>query len=178
MSVQDGEERGELSSEELVEVVDERGTVLRVVTRAEMRAGRLRHRAVFIVVLSYDGRILVHLRSGGKDLWPSRWDLAAGGVVGAGEAWEQAARRELAEELGVEEPALEHLGGGAYGDDDVELLGEVFMVVSDGPFHFSDGEVVEARTVDRRELDAMVASLPFCPDSIALALPFVTNRIS
>jgi isopentenyldiphosphate isomerase len=172
-----------VASDELVEEIDEDGNVLRVVTRGVMRAGRLRHRAVYILVLSHDGRLLVHRRSDQKDLWPSRWDVAAGGVVGVDEAWEPAARRELAEELGVglsgaDDPALRHLGGGRYDDDDVHLLGEVFLFVGDGPFRFSDGEVVEARSVDRDELDSMLVSLPFCPDSIALALPFVADRLS
>jgi 8-oxo-dGTP pyrophosphatase MutT (NUDIX family) len=175
---EDGEELGAVSADELVEEVDERGRVLRVVTRAVMRARRLRHRAVFIVVMSHDGRLLVHRRSDLKDLWPSRWDVAAGGVVGPGEPWEQAARSELAEELGIDASTVEHLGGGPYADDDVQLIGEVYLVVSDGPFRFADGEVVEARTVDRVELDAMVGSLRFCPDSIVLVLPLVEDRLA
>src|SRR3954447_5289866 len=87
---------------ELVDVVDDDGRVVRVVTRAEMRAGCLRHRCTFIVVRNTAGEVLIHRRSEDKDLWPGRWDLACGGVVTAGEAWEPAARRELAEELGIE----------------------------------------------------------------------------
>lgn len=169
---------GPVSVEELVEEVDEHGAVVRVVTRGVMRADRLRHRAVYIVVLSTDGRLLVHRRADDKDVWPSRWDMAAGGVVGVDEPWEDVARRELAEELGIDARAFEHLGGGAYVDDDVQLVGEVYLVVSDGPFHFVDGEVAEARTVDRHELDTMLGSRSFCPDSIALALPLVGDRLA
>src|SRR4029077_13962543 len=52
------------------------------------------------------------------------------------------------------------------------------MSVGDDRFSFADGEVVEARTVDRRELDAMLGSRSFCPDSIALALPLVEDRLA
>ena len=62
---------------------------------------RLRHRCVFIVVRRTDGRLLVHQRSASKDLWPSAWDVAAGGVVVSGEGWDEAAARELAEEVGI-----------------------------------------------------------------------------
>jgi isopentenyldiphosphate isomerase len=167
-----------VSADELVEEVDLEGRALRVVTRAEMRTARLRHRAVFIVVLSSDGRLLVHRRADDKDLWPSRWDVAAGGVVGAGEAWDDAAARELAEELGVDAVRLEHLAGASFEDPDVRLVGETYLAVTDGPFRFADGEVVAARWVDRVALDDLLTTEQFCPDSLAIALPLVIDRIA
>ena len=104
------------AGEELVDVVDEHDVVIGTVTRAEMRAGRLRHRAVSIAVIGSDGRLLIHRRAHTKDIWPGWWDIAAGGVVGAGESYDQAARRELAEELGVHADRLEPLGTAAYED--------------------------------------------------------------
>ena len=118
-------------SSELVEEVDEEGRPLRVVTRAAMRAGRLRHRCVYLLVV-HDGRLLVHERSDDKDVFPGWWDVAAGGVVGAGEAWNDAARRELAEELGVEAP-LEDLGQVAYEDERCAVVGRVYAVAHTGP---------------------------------------------
>jgi isopentenyldiphosphate isomerase len=158
-------------STELVEEVDPEGNVLRVVTRAEMRAQRLRHRAVYLLVV-HDGRLLVHQRAPHKDVWPSRWDVAAGGVVTAGEEWADAARRELAEELGVEAPMVE-VGGGAWESEDVKVVGRVYVVEHAGPFTFDDGEVVDARFVTAAALDDLLATEAFCPDSVALALPYV-----
>jgi 8-oxo-dGTP pyrophosphatase MutT (NUDIX family) len=105
---------------ELVDVVDADDRVLRTVTRAEMRRDRLRHRCTFVVVRTSDGGVLVHRRSEEKDLWPGAWDLAVGGVVTAGEDWESAARRELAEEVGIEGVDLVELGRGRYRDDHVD----------------------------------------------------------
>jgi len=85
------------SETELVDIVDDDDRVVATVTRAQMRAGRLQHRAVSIAVMSSDRRLLVHRRSDDKDLWPSMWDMAAGGVVAAGESYDAAAHRELAE---------------------------------------------------------------------------------
>lgn len=157
-------------ADELVDIVDEHDLVVATVTRAEMRARRLRHRTVAIVVADGAGRVLVHRRSPDKDVWPGRWDLAAGGVVGASEAYDDAARRELAEELGVEvEPAaVVAIGSGPYEDDDVAEIARLYRVVHPGPFRFADGEVVEARWVDRAELAALRASAPFVPDSVSL----------
>jgi 8-oxo-dGTP pyrophosphatase MutT (NUDIX family) len=107
-----------------------------------MRARRLRHRCTFVVVRSTAGEVLVHRRSELKDLWPGHWDLCAGGVVGTGEDWEPAARRELAEELGVTDATLELLGAGTYEDPFVAEVARVWTTVHDGPFAFTDDEVV------------------------------------
>jgi 8-oxo-dGTP pyrophosphatase MutT (NUDIX family) len=149
--------------------------VLRVVTRAEMRAQHLRHRAVYLLVV-HDGRLLVHQRAPHKDVWPSRWDVAAGGVVTAGETWDDAARRELAEELGVDATPVE-VGAGGWDSDEVRVVGRVYVVEHPGPFSFDDGEVVEARFVDRAALDELLGSEPMCPDSVALALPYVRDTL-
>jgi isopentenyldiphosphate isomerase len=162
--------------DELVEEIDEDGRVVRVVTRAVMRAERLRHRCVFLLVVDR-GRLLVHRRADDKDVWPGRWDVAAGGVVGAGERWEDAARRELAEELGVAADPV-HVGQGAWEGEEARVVGRVFLVEHPGPFSFDDGEVVEARFVDRRELLQLLDVEAVCPDSVAIALPYVLTRLA
>ena len=59
----------------------------------------------------------------------------------------------------------------AYEDDDVALLGRVYTVTSDGPFTFSDGEVVQVLFVAVSELVEFVAAESFVPDSVAVVLP-------
>ncbi|HNJ96903.1 MAG TPA: NUDIX domain-containing protein [Ilumatobacteraceae bacterium] len=156
---------------EMVDVVDDDDRVIATVTRARMRAEVLQHRAVSIAVLGSDGRLLVHRRADTKDVWPGMWDIAAGGVVAAGETYDDAARRELAEELGVTGVPLHYLGEGRYRDDAVALIGRGYTVVCDGPFVFTDGEIAEVRWVDRDDLETMLASERFVPDNLALLLP-------
>jgi isopentenyldiphosphate isomerase len=162
------------SADELVDVVDEHDRVLRVVTRAEMRAGRLRHRTVFIAVVNASGDVLAHRRADHKDVWPGRWDLAAGGVLAAGELYDEGAVRELAEELGITDVALERLGSGTYEDDDVAEIATVYRARWDGPVHFADGEVSEARWMTLEEVQRGAAgALDLVPDSVALVLPLL-----
>jgi 8-oxo-dGTP pyrophosphatase MutT (NUDIX family) len=161
-----------VGDDELVEVVDAVGRVERVVRRAAMRADRLRHRCVYVVVRRpEDGAVLAHQRAAWKDVWPSRWDLAFGGVCGVGEVWVDAAVREVAEEAGIEvDPAaLEPVGGGAYEDEDVAVVGKAFVVRHGGPFTFADGEVQALEWVAAADLDRWLARRDTCPDTLALA---------
>ncbi len=163
-------------SDELVDIVDDDDNVVATVTRTEMRARRLQHRSVGIAVLSTTGRLLIHRRSDAKDIWPGWWDIAAGGVVAAGETYESAARRELAEELGVVDVDLELVGEGRYLDDQLAALCRVYRIVHDGPFTFPDGEVAEVRWVTFEELETMLATHHFLPDSLTLVLPLISPR--
>lgn len=160
--------------DELVERVDDRNHVIEVVTRSRMRRENLRHRSAAVVVLSADGcRLLVHRRSASKDLRPGWWDVCAGGVLGVGESYHDAARRELAEELGVTGVALVRLGDGRFDDVASRELARIYVARYDGPFEFADGEVDQARFVTRSELRALMATERFLPSCDAMVLPLV-----
>jgi len=164
------------AGDELVDIVDEFDHVVDSVSRRVMRAERLRHRAVFIAVVDGMGRLLVHRRSPAKDVWPGWCDIAVGGVVGAGETYLEAAHRELAEEIGVTTETLAELDLGEsrpYDDDQVSLLARCYVVTSQGPFTFDDGEVVEAWWVHRDGLNDLLRRERFLPDSLALLLPYI-----
>jgi isopentenyldiphosphate isomerase len=163
-------------SDELVDEVDEQDRVIRVVSRRMMRAERLRHRAVFVAVMDGSGRLLVHRRAPTKDLWPGWCDIAVGGVVGSGETYEHAARRELAEEVGVTDCSLEPIDGGvsqSYEDSEVRLIGRCFRVIHPGPFVFADGEVEDAWWVGVDEIDGWFEREQFLPDSLSLLWPVI-----
>lgn len=159
------------SPDEQVEEIDRYGNVLGLVSRREMRAGSLRHRSVFVAVVSEKGQLLVHRRADTKDVWPGWWDVAVGGVCAPGEEWDRAAEREVAEELGMEGTVIEPLASGAYEDRDVRLVAHVYECRTDGPFRFADGEITEAHWVSPEELADWLAVKNFLPDSLALVLP-------
>ena len=158
------------SPDELVDVLDDEGRIVGAVTRSRMRAERTRHRTVFVAVTNVAGELLVHRRAPWKDVWPGHWDIAVGGVVTAGEAWEAAAGRELAEELGVV-AELTYLGEDGYADEQVRELARVYQARCEGPFRFDDGEVVEVAWVPLDHLRDWLAGRDHCPDSVAVVLP-------
>lgn len=162
------------SGNELVEWVDEHDRVIAVVTRARMRAENLRHRSACVVVLSVDGQqLLIHRRSDSKDLLPGWWDVCAGGVLGVGESYADAARREAAEEIGLVGVDLRFLGAGRCDTGESREISHVFVARHDGPFTFADGEVEEACFVGADALRAKMQTTPFLPSCAAMVLPLV-----
>jgi 8-oxo-dGTP pyrophosphatase MutT (NUDIX family) len=165
------------AADELVDLVDEHDSVVEVVTRAEMRARgeAARHRACYVAVVTGDDRLVVHKRADWKDVYPGWWDVCFGGVLGAGEAWDDAARRELLEEAGVAAEVVA-LGGGPWEMPGVKLIGRVYLARSDGPFTCPDGEVVELDHVPLAELADWLEGRDVCPDSVDLVIPHLTDR--
>lgn len=68
----------------------------------EARKQGLNHRIVLVALRDASGRLCLQRRAETKDVYPGRWDLSATGHVQAGESREEAARRELKEELGID----------------------------------------------------------------------------
>ncbi len=160
--------------DQLVDHVDEHDRVLEVVTRARVRAEGLRHRSVYVVVRTSDDGVVVHRRADWKDVHPGAWDVCFGGVVDAGEGWDDAASRELAEEAGIS-CDLEPAGEGRYEAGPDKVVGRVYVGTHDGPYPCPDGEVVEVRVVPRVELPAFLAERAHCPDSAQLVLPLLVS---
>ncbi|WP_328412928.1 NUDIX domain-containing protein [Streptomyces violaceus] len=89
---------------ELVERVDERDRVLGVVERSEAIERHWLHRVATTVCRDPEGRILVHRRQEGVSRFPGQYNWLIGGAAEVGESYEEAAARELTEELGARAP--------------------------------------------------------------------------
>ncbi|MHB9862865.1 NUDIX hydrolase [Streptomyces sp. YIM S03343] len=89
------------AADEILDIVDENDQVTGQSPRGEVYARGLRHRCAFILARDSEGRIFVHRRTPTKLVFPSYYDMFVGGVVGAGESYDDAALREAEEELGV-----------------------------------------------------------------------------
>ncbi|MFF3712632.1 NUDIX domain-containing protein [Streptomyces phaeochromogenes] len=89
------------SADEILDVVDANDEVLGQARRGDVYAQGMRHRCTFIQVKDAQGRLFIHRRTPTKLVFPSLYDMFVGGVVGAGETYDEAALREAEEELGV-----------------------------------------------------------------------------
>ena len=150
-------------ADERVDVIDDAGRTVGVVTRREMRQQRLPHRSVYVLVFNTRGDLFIHLRTATKDVYPSHWDVAVGGVLAAGEDFDTGAIREGHEELGVDlEP--EPLFRFRYADTATIAQSMVYRAVHDGPFHLQAEEIIRGDFVPLEDLMHRMRQVPFCPD--------------
>lgn len=133
------------ANEEILEIVDENGRVLRLAPRAEIHGNpSLLHRVVHVLVFNSEDELLLQKRSMSKDVAPGKWDTSVGGHVGPGEELSVAARRELIEELGVDCP-MEYLYSYTHSNPYETEIVHTYKSAHDGPFSFNEEEIDEVR---------------------------------
>ncbi|MCP5404777.1 MAG: NUDIX domain-containing protein [Pseudomonadaceae bacterium] len=86
---------------EMVDIVTKGDKVTKTVSRVEAMEKGLRYRFVQVLVFTPERELWVQWRSRHKMICPRQFSASAGGVVEAGQTYEEAALCELQEELGV-----------------------------------------------------------------------------
>ncbi len=157
-----------MPTEEIVQIVDQNNQEIATVKRSLMRSQRLIHRAAYIFVFNAAGELFVQKRTQSKDIYPGYWDVAAGGVVLAGESYEAAAERELAEELGLRDIKLNALFDNYYEDKDNRVWGRIFRCCNEGPFTFQIEEVESGQFLPPTQVLELAEQEPFTPDGVLL----------
>ncbi len=141
---------------EYFDIYDEAGNHLGKAPRKECHGNpALIHCTAHVAVLHPEnGKLLLQKRRMDKDIQPGKWDTAVGGHLDAGENFESAARRELAEELGVKTAVeLFHLFDSRIRNSIESENTRVFGVKLSGPFEFQKEEIDDVRFFSAAELD-------------------------
>jgi 8-oxo-dGTP pyrophosphatase MutT (NUDIX family) len=159
---------------EIIVIVDRHNRVVDAVPRHVMRRDCLIHRATYILVINSRKELFVQKRTQSKDIYPGYFDVAAGGVVLAGESYDQSAERELEEELGISGVVLEPLTEFFFEDGDNKVWGRAYTCIYDGDDIFLQEEEVEwGAFLPLDEVLKMADTEPFTPDGL-----FLLNRIN
>ncbi|MEU6481817.1 NUDIX domain-containing protein [Streptomyces sp. NPDC047017] len=157
------------AAEEILDIVDAEDRVVGRSPRGEAYARGLRHRCVFIEARDTAGRLFVHRRTATKLVFPSRYDMFVGGVVGAGESYDDAALREAEEELGVSGlPRPEFLFKFLYDDGaDRTWWSAVYQVRCALPVRPQVEEVAWHDFLAPEEVERRLGDWPWVPDGLA-----------
>jgi NAD+ diphosphatase len=89
--------------------------------------------------------------------WPENRFSVLAGFVEAGESLEECVRREIAEEVGVEVRDVRYLGNQPWPFPRSLMIGFAAVADPSAPLKLADGEIEEARWVDRAEVRAALA---------------------
>ncbi len=161
---------------EQVTIVDSKNRVTGSAPRHTMRARGLIHRATYILIFNTKGEIFVQERTTSKDIYPGYFDVANGGVVQAGESYQESAARELAEELGVKSIPLKKQFDFFHEDKKNKVWGRVFTCQYDGPVVLQKEEVADGFFMAVAKVLELAASRPFTPDGLLVMDRYLAER--
>ena len=154
--------------EELFEIVNENNEVIGTALRSECHGNpNLCHRTAHVIVLNNNGDMLLQKRAVSKDIQPGKWDTAVGGHLALGETFEQAAVREMNEELGIsEDQSLTFLFYMKIRNKIESENVAVFSTVYNGPFKIQKSEIDEIKFWTITELKNKMNKNFFTPNCI------------
>jgi isopentenyl-diphosphate Delta-isomerase len=89
-----------MSDAELLHVMDDKGNILRTVTREEAERDNHITPNAIIFIFTPKGEVWIQKRAKTKKHYPGVWDISACGGITHGEKPEESAQREMEEEMG------------------------------------------------------------------------------
>jgi len=133
-----------MEPEELLEIVNYQGEVIRYAPRSEIHGNpSLIHRVVHVLVFDAKGKLLLQKRSQNKDVAPGKWDTSVGGHVGAGEDLIVSSKREMHEELGIKGHEPDYLYSYIHSNKYETELVTTFRCTYEGEISFNKEEIDE-----------------------------------
>ncbi len=150
---------------EIFPLVNDEGTVIGKATRTECHSGSfLLHPVVHLHVINSKRELYLQKRADNKDIQPGKWDTSVGGHVDYGEEIEQALRREVREELGIEhfEPVF-MLRNKFVSTQEAELV-HSFYAIYDGQILPDPIEISEGKFWTLEEINQNLCKNIFTPN--------------
>lgn len=139
--------------EELLEVVNEKGEIIKPLPRSEIHGNpSLIHRVVHVLVFNKDGGLFLQKRSMNKDVAPGKWDTSVGGHVNSGETLNKAVKREMKEEIGITTCEMRFLYTYIHSNPYETELVYTYSCVYDGEICFNKEEIDEVRAWSIKEI--------------------------
>lgn len=129
------------SMTEYLDILDDEGNIIGQASQEEVYEKKHSHRIVHVLVVNPKTReVYLQQRAETKSFLPGYYCTSAGGHVHAGETYEQAAQREMYEEIGLKVP-LREVHRFVFESDGHKRFITLFVAAAAQGFDFKDGEV-------------------------------------
>ena len=149
---------------EQVEIIDTNGNVLKVVTRKESIEKNLCIKGAFVIVDNGSGKYYIQKRSMNKEIYPGLWAAGAGGGVAVGETFEDAAHRELEEELGIKAD-VRFIFDFSFKSEVSNYKSKIYITVYNGEVTPNTEEIETGKWASKQEIEEMESNGQLCPDT-------------
>ena len=141
-------------NEELLDVVNEKGEIVKTLPRSEIHGNpSLLHRVVHVIVFNRTGDLLLQKRSMNKDVAPGKWDTSIGGHISTSETLDAALKRESEEELGIKKCTFNFLYTYIHSNEYESELVYTYTCIYDGEINYQKDEIDEVRPWSIEEIE-------------------------
>lgn len=149
-------------AKEIISLADKNGNPIAVCERHAPRPEGCFTQIAAVFILNSKGNLILQKRSAFKSKDALKWSFSAGGHVNADETYEQAAIRELKEEMGIETTIVSYIGQtrALVKNNIPKSFVKAFLVHHNGPFTFDPQEVHEVKEFTLDELTHLITEKP------------------
>ncbi len=146
---------------EYLDLVDDNDNVIGREDRNEIYKKGLRNfRVINIIIFTSDEKIIVPQRSDNRRIFPNCYDFSVGGHVSSGETYEEAAYRELEEELGITGVKLQEIGYFKPYDIDTSAFSKMYKLIYDDDLNYDKDGIQKIFYMSKEEVSSLVNNSP------------------
>jgi 8-oxo-dGTP pyrophosphatase MutT (NUDIX family) len=156
---------------EFIDEIDSSGNFIAKRPASDLKKRMFMHRVALVIPKAAGGKIILSKRAATKRPFPGTFCCAVGGKISHGETEEQAAEREMNEEIGKSYP-VRRVASFVFDEPDYKAAFTVFTTidpVSASEFVLDKREIEYSRPFSKEEIKRMVKEKPeaFSPTFIA-----------